>query len=393
MSKKEKEVKMEEKSIENPFENFKILDGPSVDSFDDTNSEASNEVNEEIEEPIVEKEVKVPKAKIEKSTSKKTEEEELKAEEAKYFESKKKTEVESIEEEVEESEEFSFKPLVEHLASKNILDIPEGEEFDDSEEYLEKLVDNTATKRAEEKYNSFYESLPEDGKELLDFMSKGGDPKEFVNVYYNQGSYKNVNLDNEETQKAIIRDGLKLAGWDEDSIEDEVKDAEDLGKLETKSKMFLTKLQKAEDEQKAELIKNQEAIRNNQVKQQEEYWNNLKSELDKKTEINGFPLTDKIKAQVWDHMSKPVDKKTGKTQLMVNNEKNKDAQYLYAYLDMMNWDISKLEKSVKTKVTSELRKNLNKFTDSRAKIGRQGKTEYTEEKENTFEGFKTLFGA
>ena len=75
---------------------------------------------------------------------------------------------------------------------------------------------------------------------------------------------------------------------------------------------------------------------------------------------------------------------------MINNEKNKDAQFLYAYLDVMNWDLSKLEKSVKTKVTSELRKNLNKFTDTRTKMSKQGKTEYQENEEPTFEAFRSL---
>lgn len=394
MAKKEESTEKKEQVVENPFANFRVINGPTVESLtkevEETKTEEEPEV---IEDKVPVTKIPAKKEEIEAELALIKEEEKYFKEKGKKPESKTKETEEEIPEEIkeEESEEFSFKPLVDHLSSKNILDVPEGVEFEDSEEYLEKAIDNTATKRAEEKYNGLYESLPDDGKQLLEFMIKGGDPKEFVNVYYNQGSYKDIKLESESTQKDIIRDGLRLAGWDDEAaIEEEIKDAEDLGKLETKSKMFLTKLQKAEDEQKAEMLQQQEVVNQNKIKQQQEYWTNLKSELDKKTEINGFPLTEKIKAQVWDHMSKPVDKKTGKTQLMVNNEKNKDAQYLYAYLDMMNWDISKLEKSVKTKVTSELRKNLGKFTDSRTKIAKQGSTEKVEEDDsNPFGGFKS----
>jgi uncharacterized membrane protein len=87
-------------------------------------------------------------------------------------------------------------------------------------------------------------------------------------------------------------------------------------------------------------------------------------------------------------MTKPVDKKTGKSQLAINNETNQDAQFLYAYLDMLKWDISKLEKQVKTKVTSDLNKKLQNYTDSRDKL-KSGKTKADEEN-TSFAGFKAL---
>lgn len=90
-------------------------------------------------------------------------------------------------------------------------------------------------------------------------------------------------------------------------------------------------------------------------------------------------------------MTKPD--KTGKTGLQKSYEENKDAQFMYAYLAMMNWDIDKLKKGVKTEVTSDIRKKLARYTDDRTKL--KGTTEYNREEveektQGDFSGFKTF---
>ncbi len=296
-------------------------------------------------------------------------------------------------EEIVKNEEFSFKPLITYLGEKGIIDLEDGEidKLTDDEDALEQVVGKTITKNINEGINDWKESYIPEVQELLKFVELGGNPKDFYDVYYGNTSFETLKVDNEENQKFVIKQGLKLSGWEDAEIEEELKDYEDLGKLESKSQTHLKKLQIYEKSQKENLIKAQEANTQKRNEDNKKYWDTLKDELVKKEDIQGFKVSTKEKEKMWDFMSTP-DRKTGKTKLQEHNETNKDAQWLYTYLAMNNWDISKLERDVKTKVTSDLRKNLGKFTDDRNKLSgaRDNVKEKQNEENDPFGGFDKL---
>ncbi len=296
-------------------------------------------------------------------------------------------------EEIVKNEEFSFKPLITYLGEKGIIDLEDGEidKLTDDEDALEQVVGKTITKNINEGINDWKESYIPEVQELLKFVELGGNPKDFYDVYYGNTSFETLKVDNEENQKFVIKQGLKLSGWEDAEIEEELKDYEDLGKLETKAQTHLKKLQIYEKSQKENLVKAQEANSQKRNEDNKKYWDTLKEELVKKEDIQGFKVSTKEKEKMWDFMSTP-DRKTGKTKLQEHNETNKDAQWLYTYLAMNNWDISKLERDVKTKVTSDLRKNLGKFTDDRNKLSgaRDNVKEKQNEENDPFGGFDKL---
>jgi hypothetical protein len=375
-------AKKETESVKNPFEGFNILKTQALDIKDTQVEEIPHVENEE----TIDSTEEIPEIKNEEVSEEEDNKEEIPHVENESVE--KPVNSSKTEETEEESTEFSYKPFIEHLTNKGILSLDENGEIEDSDEGFDKAIEYTAIKKAEDAISKYKESLPEDLHKLVEFVELGGNPKEFLDVYYGNSSFENVDITKEENQKHVVREGLRLSGWDESEIEEELKDYEDLGKLETKAKSLLVKLQNHETVQKANLIKAQEEYANTQKENVKKYWEDLKTDLYNKENINGFQLNKKIKDEVWEFMSSP-DRKTGKTKLQVHNETNKDAQFLYAYLAYNNWDISKLEKEVKTKVTSELRKNLSKFTDTRTKI-KSGRSEVQKEEENPFAGFKTI---
>lgn len=290
----------------------------------------------------------------------------------------------------DKEDEGSFKAFADFLKDQGIVDFKD-EEFEDSEEGLKDVY----KKSVAQEHDRWKKSYPEEAQKFLEFIESGGDPKLFHDIYYNSGtgSFADFKIEDEDNQKHAIREGLILAGWEnEDEINDEISLYEDSGKLESKAKMHLERLQKYEAAQKEQLLISQKEYQKKQFDDNKKLWDDLKKGLFDKEDISGFRLTPKLKESVWEHMSKPVTKE-GKTALQVNNEKNKDAQYLYALLDYLNWDISKLEKQVKTKVTSELRAKLGKYTDNRNKI-KQGRTDVEdyedENKSNPFEAFRSI---
>jgi len=197
----------------------------------------------------------------------------------------------------------------------------------------------------------------------------------------------------EDAQKHVIREGLLAAGWDnEEEINDEIALYEDAGKLETKAESHLKRLQKLEKDQKDLLIEAQKKYAKEQEELRKQEIAEFKKGLFDADQISGFKFSPKMKEEVWDYMNKIVNKKEGLTQYQLDSKvKGKEARYIFAYLMKNNWDSSKLEKELKNKVVSDVKKKLSNYSDGRNKL-KSGtpKIEKQEEGTNSFAGFKKL---
>lgn len=340
----------------------------NIDAF----SEAEQKAKEEVDKMLAEKNKKAKK------------EEETKVEEEPTTE----------EEEEEDDNEASLLPFVQHLSSKGIIEFdPEKDQFEDSEEGLEKLMEKTVTSKVTE----WKQSYPEDAQKFLQFIEDGGNPADFHKLYYAQASFEDYKIDPEDTNslKHLIKEGLIAAGWeDKDEIEDEISLYEDAGKLETKAKAHLSRLQKLEKENKQMILDAQAKFAEEQKLKQKEEFDNFKKGLYDKDEISGFKFDKKMKDELWSYMTKPIDKKTGITEYQKDSqEKGQEARYIFAYLMKNNWDYTKLSKDLKNKVVSDVKRSLNKYTDSRKKVSKGQHMEKEKELEDKgFGAFREYLG-
>ena len=284
-------------------------------------------------------------------------------------------------------EESSLAAYAKYMSEKNILDLNDDDNIE-TEEDLERVQERTIQKRV----NSYKEALPEDGQKFLEFIEAGGKPSDFHKYYYGDNSFENFSIESEEDQKYAITEALKLEGYSEEEIEDEINDAVDLGKLEKKAQTHLKKLQKVEKDQKAHLLEAQKSYAAEQEAKRNLEWKSFKDGLFEKEAIGGFKITPKAKSDLWDYMTKVVDKKTGETAYNKDSDANEDARYVFAYLLKNKWDVKSLERMVETKVTGNLRGKLGNFTDSRNKI-RGGNVSAKKEDasgHDPFSGFKQI---
>lgn len=384
-----KEDKRDQEVEINPFKNFSILDtNKRVENESKSDREDETDKSDQSSEEETDTEKESTRIADEKLA-------EVTAKQAAALDKKKgkvskevvdETKEEETEEIIEVDNKTSLKPFASYMKEKGILDY-EDDDFEDTEEGLEKVVDKTIEKRV----NDWKKSYPEEAQKFLDYIENGGDPKQFINLYYNTATWEGFKIDSEPTQKHVIREGLRLSGFEDSEIEEELSVYEDLGKLEAKAKQFLPKLEKNEKDFKSGLIENQKKQSIQRDKEAKEYYDSLHKTWFDKEELNGFKLNKKAKEDIWDFIYK-IDKKSGKTGLQESYENNIDAQFMYAYLAKNNFDISKLEKIVKTKVTSEVRKSLSQYTDSRNKLssGRTDKEEKPDATQSSFGGFKNV---
>ncbi len=368
---------------------FNILDTPFgdglemqfTDDFKENNSVANTLIKEETSEDHTEEIDKTVKS--ETKEVKKEIKEEPKQEEKE--ETKEVIESESPESDTEESS--SLKVFASWLGDKGLVDYDE-ETFEDSEDGLKKLMSSTVEKEVEK----YKQSLPEDVHKLVEFVEAGGDPKQFMDLYYNQSSWADFKLEDESDSKTVLKEYLKAQGEDEEDINETIDTYEISGILEKKAKTALTKLQNAEKGYQEQLVEVQKKYDAEQKVLAKKQYEDFKEELYSKEELQGFKLTPKMKDNLWDFIMKPD--KSGKTGLQKHNETNKNSQFMYAYLAMNDWDLSKLEKQVKNKVNSELASKLSNFKDSRSKLKTGQSDGFTQEKANgNFSAFKQALGS
>lgn len=286
-------------------------------------------------------------------------------------------------ENVEEDKDLGYKSLISTLVGKSILDV-DLEKIEDSEEALELAFTETVDNRI----NNWVESKNPDFIKFMEFTDNGGDPKDFLNIFYGNHTWEDFKVDNENAQILAAKESLRLSGETPEDIEELVTEWMDNGTLEKRSKSALAKLQKHESIQKDEIVKIQASKAEQSKKANENYWNDFKKDLYSKKDIMGFPLNDKMKDKIWDALT-IIDKKSGKTNYQIAVENNKDASLLFALQAVNGFDIKKLEKQVQTKVSNNINTLLKNYTpDSKTRIS-SGRSEETESSD-PFAAFKAV---
>jgi hypothetical protein len=379
----------EEKTNANPFAGFNLLDG----GFGTNVPDDEPEVNDDIiagdptiidDEPV--SELGTNAADADKLL------EEVAKKQAAAKEKNKPVVVDDTTDDLEDTEEIvdepqgaGFKPALTHLSDKGILEFNDTD-IEDSEEGFEKAIDQTVKNKFEKLLTN---KLGEDGLALLNFVENGGNPKHFIEAYYNDASWEDYSIDdNEAAQKIAVRESLRLAGEEAEDIEDMISEFTDNGTLEKRAKSALIKLQKFEATSKQELVEAQKAKAIQDKKAEEKYWNDFKSNILAKEEIKGFKLTPKVKENLVNFFT--ITDRTGKTGYQKAVESDTDAALLFGLQAMNNFDISKLEKQVMTKTASKLNSLMKNYQpNSKDKIS-SGRTDIQTEGTDPFAGFKKM---
>lgn len=380
---------MSKEKVNNPFAAFNVLKGdiikPSVndDNQDDedveTGADKDKSVINEDEQARLDAGTKLIEENIKKAEALRL------AKEKEDKAAKKVTKTETIEE-VEEDEEEEIetstntdedgviKTFAHTLYEKGVLDFStEDEDFEDSEQGLEKIVDKTV----ENRINKYFESLPDEYTKFLEFVKNGGNPKDFLSVYYSESSWSDFDISSEDAQRYVIKQSLLLAGESEQDAEDMILDYESTNKLDVRAKSALSKMQKHSDLEKQNLLEQQKQAKLAKEKADQEYWNNFKSELYAKKDIMGFKLNQKVKDNLWNFLT--VVDKHGETAYTKALKDNKDSSLLFALQAMQGFDIAKLEKQVTTKVTSTIADKLRNSKTTKEKISGGSSSEHVSE--------------
>lgn len=312
---------MENKNTLNGFE--AILDGLVPNVGTNKNNDVDNDLKDIVSEELTDEELealrnpkkgkKVEKEEIEEDDE--TEdvddvEEQEEPTETKPKKSKKKPESKVDEddntEEVEDndtsddnkSEEVIvnfFDSLSEQLGWDDVDDEEKPKTAEELIEYFRDVIEE----------NSVPNYASEEVEKLDEFVRNGGNLKDYFSIDADL-DLDNIEVeDNEINQKLIVKEFLKEKGFSTKQIEKKITKYEDAGILEDEATDALEALRDIKAERKEKLLEQQQKQAREAEKQQQEFFQNVVSEIKGMNSIYGIDIPEKDKRALLEYIFKP----------------------------------------------------------------------------------------
>ena len=203
--------------------------------------------------------------------------------------------------------------VVKKLIEQGVLFGFEGEEKsiddytdEDYEELIKANIQYQTEQNVQNNQREMFESLPPEMQAAMDYISNGGkDIKGMLRALSETVEVHDLNVDNEDDQKQIIRNFYTMTNWGSvEDIEDEIRSLQDKGELKKKATQFKPKLDAHQQELINAKLENQKKASEMRQKQAENYVTSLRDTLSK-NDLNGIPINDDIRMRIYDGLVKP----------------------------------------------------------------------------------------
>lgn len=272
----------------------------------------------------------------------------------------------------------AYVALAKQLVVDGVLSEFNEEEFDGTSEGLKKLVDDSLNNRTAKNIEKFKNSFTGPEKVFLNIRDSFSSDAQAIEVAKKITFYDTVTDGDIENDKKIATEiyseELRLKGYSPEQITEEIQDADDLGKLETKAiraskqnkSHYHTIVKNSDEEKKQREIEQENAQRS--------FVDNLKSSIDSREYIvKGLPFNETYKKKLKSSMTEAshTDKDGNQYTALGWKQKNNSVEFdvltnYYNELGLYNVDasgnfkpdFSKINKIAKSKASTELDKIL-----------------------------------
>lgn len=296
--------------IPNPDGGFR---NSNVDENVNVNADEFESLDDEELEDIKNNNIEV-KNKKENPVEEGTEEEEIEEEDIEDKPKRKPgrpRKEETIEEETEEEEEVEdnneenvVTNFFDAMAEKLNWEFEEGEEKPKSVDELINYFQNVIEENSKPEYSS------EEVEALDNFVKQGGDLKKYLTIDA-ELDLDDIDIEDETNQKLVVKQLLKEKGFSTKKIDKLVSRYEEAGLLEDEAQDALEDLKEIKEEKKKQLLEDQKKAYQIQLQRQQQFYDNVVSEIKGLKNIRGITVPEKDKKVLMDYILKPdTDGKT-----------------------------------------------------------------------------------
>ena len=216
---------------------------------------------------------------------------------------------ETIEEEAEEEEEIEdnneenvVTNFFDAMAEKLNWEFEEDEDKPKSVDELINYFQNVIEENSKPEYSS------EEVEALDNFVKQGGDLKKYLTI---DADLDDIDIEDEANQKLVVKQLLKEKGFSTKKIDKLVSRYEEAGLLEDEAQDALEDLKEIKEERKKQLLEDQKKAYREQLQRQQQFYDNVVSEIKGLKNIRGITVPEKDKKVLIDYILKPdTDGKT-----------------------------------------------------------------------------------
>lgn len=273
---------------------FESLDGEELEDIKNNNIEVKNKKEKPVEEDTEEEEIEEediedkPKRKPGRPRKEETIEEETEEEE-------------EIEDNNEENVVTNF---FDAMAEKLNWEFEEGEDKPKNVDELINYFQNVIEENSKPEYSS------EEVEALDNFVKQGGDLKKYLTIDA-ELDLDDIDIEDEANQKLVVKQLLKEKGFSTKKIDKLVSRYEEAGLLEDEAQDALEDLKEIKEERKKQLLEDQKKAYQIQLQRQQQFYDNVVSEIKGLKNIRGITVPEKDKKVLMDYILKPdTDGKT-----------------------------------------------------------------------------------
>lgn len=218
---------------------------------------------------------------------------------------------ETIEEETEEEEEVEdnneenvVTNFFDAVAEKLNWEFEEGEDKPKNVDELINYFQNVIEENSKPEYSS------EEVEALDNFVKQGGDLKKYLTIDA-ELDLDDIDIEDETNQKLVVKQLLKEKGFSTKKIDKLVSRYEEAGLLEDEAQDALEDLKEIKEERKKQLLEDQKKAYREQIQRQQQFYDNVVSEIKGLKNIRGITVPEKDKKVLMDYILKPdTDGKT-----------------------------------------------------------------------------------
>ena len=218
---------------------------------------------------------------------------------------------ETIEEEAEEEEEIEdnneenvVTNFFDAMAEKLNWEFEEDEDKPKSIDELINYFQNVIEENSKPEYSS------EEVEALDNFVKQGGDLKKYLTIDA-ELDLDDIDIEDEANQKLVVKQLLKEKGFSTKKIDKLVSRYEEAGLLEDEAQDALEDLKEIKEERKKQLLEDQKKAYREQLQRQQQFYDNVVSEIKGLKNIRGITVPEKDKKVLIDYILKPdTDGKT-----------------------------------------------------------------------------------
>lgn len=235
---------------------------------------------------------------------------------------------------------------------------------------LEEIYQKDYELEVEKRLKEWSSTQDKDFQDFIRFKLNGGNTRDFLNHVSSTEDYlPEGNIEDENFQDDIIRYQLAYReGWDAEEVEERLEQLTNNGKKANTAAKYYQRIEQEKELERERLLEEQERRKYQAIQQENEFKNNVSQVLQASSDINGYKIANKEKQGIYDFITKrsirvnDTQAVTGFQKKLAEALQDNKKVILLAKMLMNDFNFKDFEKQVETKVTKQVKSNLENRT-------------------------------